>query len=120
MSTDTSSVIVMPTDSYARIRNPRLLVVVRVVLIIVFTIITAVGALSIPANFRDIRNSILAQPDTLHDLANLGISVDAGAIYTFALYLAQTLVFTVAGVVVFIYRSDDWVAILISTILVGN
>lgn len=110
----------MPTDSYARISNPRLLVVVRVGLIIVFTFMTVAGLLSIPANFQENRNFITAIPDLVHSLSNLGMSVDAGATYNFALLLVQDLLFSAAGFIIFLYRSDDWLAILTSCIFVGN
>ena len=114
------SSVATPTEGYARSRDPRFLAVVRVVLVAVFTLLTVVGILSIPTSFQDMRASLVTQPSSLQDLSSLGISLDIGAAYNLALAFVQTLIFTVVGILIFISRPDDWVALLASCVLVGN
>src|SRR4051812_37263469 len=104
-----SSAVDIPSKSYARIRNPHLLRIVRVGMLALFTIITVMGLISLPAAIQDVRAATAADAGTLAYLANLGISVEVATAYNFVLMLLQALAFTVAGFVIFVYRSDDWV-----------
>src|SRR5690242_10046328 len=92
-----NTLVETPSKSDARIRNPRLQVIVRVGMLAFFILITAVGVTKIPAYYQDIRNDYVADSATLAYLTSLGISVQAGAAYSCLLFFLQSSAFTVAG-----------------------
>jgi tRNA A-37 threonylcarbamoyl transferase component Bud32 len=114
----TTSAVETSSKSYARIANPRLLLFIRVLMLSVFTLTSMAGIISLPSYFQELRNSLLADVPRLAYLANLGVSAETGAAYTFTLDFLQCFLFSAAGLIIFYYRSDDWVAVLLSSILI--
>ncbi len=57
-------------------------------------------------------------PAGMHALHEMGISLRGYAAYTVALYIVMALVWIIVGLLIFLRRSDDWMALFVALFLV--
>src|ERR1051325_11522768 len=74
-------------------------------------------ALGIPLYYNNFIKDLDA--DTLATLASLGISVGFYAGYQTALVILLAVGCTVAGVIIFRFKSNEWVALLVAFTVIG-
>jgi hypothetical protein len=114
-----SDTVVLPTDSYARIGNPRLQTTVHVVGWAGFLGLLVAVIIALPENYQYwVTFYGNASIPTKTALAEMGFTVQAFAVYRFILEIIFALSFYVVGAIIFWRRADDWVANLLALFLV--
>lgn len=108
-----------PTSSTAT--NLRLngisLPVARGVFVILSLAALVFFSLGIPLYYNEFVEDI--NPETLAALDSLGISVTFYAVYQTALVILLAVGSTVAAIIIFRFKSDEWVALLVAFTLIG-
>jgi hypothetical protein len=98
----TSDTVVLHTDSYARIRNPRVQSIVHLIGAAVFLVLLVAVVLALPSNFEYWIKFISDAPAATRDaLAEFGFTIQAFAIYRFVLELILAFSYYVAGAIIF-------------------
>jgi serine/threonine-protein kinase len=121
VSTSAASIPAVSSGSYARIKNPRVVRIVRVVGLGLFAVGIVAGLLSVPADYAYWQTTIAKiSPLSLKIYADLGLSVQAIAFYRAAWDYAYAVAFTGVGLLIYLRRSDDWVAIAIAVVLLSQ
>jgi hypothetical protein len=122
MSVLTASGDTLPPET--RLRG-RPLALARAVFIAVLVVTTIAGIVGLPGlhavlsrTCEDVINTCLIAPEQVAPLARLGLTPDLVARGTIGLTLAAVALADIVAVVIFRYRSDDWMALLVALTLV--
>src|SRR5215510_4881722 len=75
-------------------------------------------SLGIPVYYKDFLDDISAEK--LATLESLGMSVTFYAVYQTALVILLAIGCTIAGIIIFRFKSDEWVALLVAFTLIGT
>src|SRR5215510_9471303 len=75
-------------------------------------------SIGVPLYYQDYFASI--NSDTLTALTQLGLSTTFYATYQTALVVLLAIGFTIAGLIIAWYKSDDWLALLVAFTLIGQ
>jgi tRNA A-37 threonylcarbamoyl transferase component Bud32 len=105
-----------PTATGLRL-NGITLSVARAVFIILSLAAMVFFVLGLPQFHREYLNDI--SPDTLATLQSLGMSVGFYAGYQTALVILLAIGSIVAGIIIFRFKSDEWMAMLVAFTLIG-
>src|SRR5262249_59786660 len=116
------------TTTYTRIRDPRLLVAARVAWGIVIVLAVALFVAVLPLQFNYWRTVCEVEPCPYDQLTpaqvsvfqQLGLSLDFYARYTTILLTAVLSLYVAVAVLIFWRRSDNWLALSVSLMLVTN
>lgn len=110
-------------------RNQRILKWVRRAWLMLAVFLFAVFVVSIPGTYRMIQtpcapdgSSCLSwaqpTPDVVAQIEQSGISLQASALYLTTLYVAVSLIFWAVGLLIYLYRRDQWFALLVAHLMV--
>jgi hypothetical protein len=117
-----------PNNSGPRLQG-RWLAIARAVWIVLALLLLANFIASIPATYVQLRtictnptfghcNMWQATPGNMQALHRLGLSLDAYAAYTLTLDVIASLVFLAVGALIFWRKSDEWMGLFVSLVLV--
>ncbi len=126
--TSQDAVAPTPNKSGRRLQG-RWLAIARAVWIVLALLLLANFLASIPASYIQLRtictNSTFGRcniwqltPANTQALHRLGLSLDTYAVYTLTLDVIASLVFLVVGAVIFWRKSDEWMGLFVSLVLV--
>jgi predicted Ser/Thr protein kinase len=96
---------------YAQIHNPRLLLTARILWATIFlaaAVLAAAHLLSLPQAISDVLKSDLG---ALSDMKQLGVSTESLGLYAISLKLMNMFPFVFLALIVFYYRSNNWMAL---------
>ncbi len=122
------TVATTPNNSGPRLQG-RWLAIARAVWIVLALLLLANFIASIPATYGQLRtictNSTFGHcniwqptPANMQALHRLGISLDTYAVYTLTIDVLASLVFLAVGAVIFWRKSDEWMGLFVSLVLV--
>jgi hypothetical protein len=122
------SVATTPNNSATRLQG-HWLAIARAVWIVLALLLLANFIASIPASYDQLRtmctNPTFAHcniwqptPGNMQALQQLGLSLDTYAVYTLTIDVIASLVFLMVGVVIFWRKSDEWMGLFVSLVLV--
>ncbi len=117
-----------PDHSGPRLQG-RWLAIARAVWIMLALLLLANFIASIPASYDQLRtictsstfghcNTWQPTPGNMQALQRLGLSLDTYAVYTLTLDVIASLMFLTVGVVIFWRKSDEWMGLFVSLVLV--
>jgi len=123
-----NALVTTPNHSGPRLQG-RWLVIARAVWIVLALLLLANFIASIPASYDQLRtictNSTFEHcniwqptPGNAQVLQRLGLSLDTYAVYTLTLDVIASLVFLTVGAVIFWRKSDEWIGLFVSLVLV--
>ena len=126
--TGQDAVATTPDNSGPRLQG-RWLAIARAVWIILALLLLANFIASIPASYAQLRtictNSTFGHcniwqptPANMQALHRLGLSLDTYAVYTLTIDVIASLVFLAVGAVIFWRKSDEWIGLFVSLVLV--
>ncbi len=126
--TGPDAVATTPDNSGPRLQG-RWLAIARAVWIILALLLLANFIASIPASYAQLRtictNSTFGHcniwqptPANMQALHRLGLSLDTYAVYTLTIDVIASLVFLAVGAVIFWRKSDEWIGLFVSLVLV--
>jgi len=122
------TVATTPNNSGPRLQGSWL-AIARAVWIVLALLLLANFIASIPATYGQLRtictNSTFGHcniwqptPANMQALHRLGISLDTYAVYTLTIDVLASLVFLAVGAVIFWHKSDEWIGLFVSLVLV--
>ncbi len=126
--TSQDAVATTPKNSSPRLQG-RWLAIARAIWIVLALLLLANFIASIPASYDQLRtictNSTFGHcniwqptPANMQALHRLGLSLDTYAVYTLTIDVIASLVFLSVGAVIFWRKSDEWIGLFVSLVLV--
>ncbi len=126
--TSQDAVATTPNNSVPHLQG-RWLAIARAVWIVLVLLLLANFIASIPATYGQLRTTCTnstfghcniwqATPANMQALHRLGLSLDTYAAYTLTIDVIASLVFLAVGAVIFWRKSDEWMGLFVSLVLV--